>query len=199
MDTLFSRFRRGLVIVLVSLFLLTLAVIMIPALVNDPGQPQAWWLTLLNLLIISIPLILLYGSLYMLIMAWREHALRGEVEPRLAKSIHWAARAAVIVISGFMGLFSLDVFETQAAPLELLGGFLIHNIPSLAMIALLVIAWKRPMVGFVAFLMIGVLFAFFFVRDLYALPNLVLFVLPTLLIACLFYADAKWLQKADFR
>jgi hypothetical protein len=38
-----------------------------------------------------------------------------------------------------------------------------------------------------------VLFAIFFVRDFYALSNLLLFVLPILLIACLFYIDWKWL------
>jgi len=61
------------------------------------------------------------------------------------------------------------------------------------MLVLLIFAWKRPVVGFVAFLTAGVLFAIFFVRDIYALPNLLLFVLPILLIAFLFYADWKWL------
>jgi len=192
MNTLISGFRRNLVIVLVILFLLTQALIFYPALANDPGQPE-WWMVFPNLLLISIPLTLLYGSLYMVVMAWREHALNGQVEPRLAKAIHCAPRIAAIVITGFISLFSLDVFETQAPPLELLAGFLIHNIPSLALIVLLVFAWKRPAVGFVAFLVAGMLFAVFFVRDFYALPNLLLFVLPLLLIAALFYVDWKWL------
>ena len=59
---------------------------------------------------------------------------------------------------------------------------------------LLVEAWKRPAMGFVVFLVAGLLFAFFFVRDLQSLPNLLLFVLPILLIAGLFYADWKWLK-----
>ncbi len=82
----------------------------------------------------------------------------------------------------------------DAPPLELLGGFLIHNIPSIAMLALLIVAWKRPAVGFVAFLVAGALFAFFFVRDAESLPNLLIFVFPILLIAGLFYADWKWLK-----
>lgn len=192
MNTLISSFRRNLVIVLVILFLLSQAVIFYPALADDPGLPE-WWMVLTNLLLISIPLTLLYGSLYMVIMAWREHTSSGAVEPRLAKSIHWAARVAVMVIGGFLSLFSLDVFETQAPPLELLGGFLVHNIPTIALIVLLIFAWKRPAIGFVAFLVAGMLFAVFFVRDFYALPNLVLFVLPILLIAALFYVDWKWL------
>jgi len=103
---------------------------------------------------------------------------------------------AVVVIGGFLSLFSLDVFETQSPPLELLAGFLVHNIPTIALIALLVFAWKRPAIGFVAFLVAAMLFAIFFVRDFYALPNLVLFVLPILLIAALFYVDWKWLEPS---
>ena len=196
MNLSLSAFRRTLVIGMVVLFLLTQALIFYPGLASDPAQPE-WWTVLLNLLIISIPLTLLYGSLYMVGMAWREHASSGQVEPRLAKFIHWAARAAVVVIGGFLSLFSLDVFELQASPLELLTGFLIHNLPTIALLVLLAFAWKRPAVGFVAFLAAGMLFAIFFVRDFYALPNLVLFVLPLLLIAALFYIDWKWLGGAS--
>lgn len=192
MDTLKSRFRRNLMIVLVFLFLLSLAGLVYPELANNPERPQ-WWMVSLNLLILSIPLTLLYGSLYGVIMAWREHSSGKPLQPKLAKFIHWAPRVAVILLGGFMSLFSLDVFETQAAPLEVLGGLLVHNIPTIALLALLAFAWKRPAVGFVAFLAAGLLFAVFFVRDFYALPNLLIFVLPILLVACLFYIDWKWL------
>jgi hypothetical protein len=192
MKTEKSRFERALLIVLVLLFLLTQAAVFYPALANDPAKP-GWWEVLPNMLIISIPLALLYGSIYLVIVAWREHTASGQVEPRLASIIHWAPRVAAILITGFMSLFSLDVFEMQASPLELLGGFLMHNIPSFAMIVLLVFAWKRPVVGFVAFLAAGILFAALFVRSFYALTNLLMFVLPILLIACLFYIDWKWL------
>ncbi len=86
---------------------------------------------LLNILIVSIPLVLICGSIYVLVIAWREHSTLGQVNPPLAKIIHWAPRVAAILIIFFVGLFSLDVFEMQASPLELLGGFLMHNIPSI--------------------------------------------------------------------
>jgi hypothetical protein len=153
-----------------------------------------WWMTLLNILIISIPLVLLYGSIYVLVIAWREHSTLGQVNPRLAKVIHWAPRVAAILIIFFVGLFSLDVFEMEASPLELLAGFLLHNIPSIGMLVLLIFAWKRPVVGFVAFLANAALFTIFFVRDIYSLANLLFFVLPILLVAFLFYIDWKWLK-----
>ena len=135
---------------------------------------------------------LLYGSIYVLLTAWREHTISGQINPLLARIIRWAPRAAAILIIFFISLFSLDVFEIEATPLELLGGFLIHNIPSIVMIVLLILAWKRPAIGFVAFLISAILFTIFFVRDIEALPNLLLFVFPILLVACLFYIDWKW-------
>jgi uncharacterized membrane protein YidH (DUF202 family) len=67
------------------------------------------------------------------------------------------------------------------------------------MLVLLVFAWKRPVVGFVAFLIAAAAFAIrfvggSFVSGSFVLPNLLLFVLPILLIASLFYADWQWLK-----
>lgn len=193
MDTQKSQFNRALLILLIVLYLLTLAAFNYA---NWAAAPELmkWWMPLINSLVLSIPLVLLYGAIYVLVLAWRERKARGSVSPRLAGIIHWAPRSAAILIIFFISLFSLDVFEMEASPLALLGGFLIHNTPSIALLALLAFAWKRPAVGFVAFLAAGVLFAFFFVRDADSLPNLLIFVFPILLIAGLFYADWKWVR-----
>jgi hypothetical protein len=188
-----SNYNRNLLIILTILFLVSIAALVYAALVIEPGM-QPWWTTLLNILILSIPLILVYGSIYVLVAAWREHSRLGQVSPGLAKIIHWAPRVAAIAIILFMGLFSLDVFEGEATLLERLGGLLIHNLPSLVMLVLLILAWKRPAVGFAAYLVIGGLFILFFVRSIYAAGNLVMFLIPILLIAGLFYADWKWLN-----
>jgi hypothetical protein len=191
MDTEKSRSNRVLLIVLVVLYLLTLAVFNYVNWAADPEFMQ-WWMPLVNSLLLSIPLLLLYGSIYVLVVAWREHKALGQVSPRLAKLIHWAPRIAAILLIFFISLFSLDVFGMEAPPLELLGAFLIHNIPTIGMIALLILAWKRPVVGFVAFVVVGALFALAFVREASDLPNLLLFVFPILLVAGLFYAGWRW-------
>lgn len=186
-------FNRNLLIVLVLLYVVAIALFSYGNWAADP-QFMDWWKILLNIPILSIPLVLLLGSIYVLVVAWRERASTGQINPRLGKIIHWAPRIAAIGIIFFISLFSLDVFEMDAPPLELLGGFLIHNIPSISMLLLLAFAWKRPVVGFVAFMVAAVLFTLFFVRALQDLPNLIIFVLPILLIAFLFYADWKWNQ-----
>ena len=194
METRKSQFNRNLFFVLVLLYLLTIATFAYPLVASEPEQPS--WMIPLNLLILSVPLLLLFGSLYVLGRGWHERSTLGQVGPRLAKIIHWAPRVAAMLIIFFMSLFSLDVFETGASPLEVVGAFLMHNIPSLIMIVFLAFAWKRPVVGFAVFLTAAIAFAIFFVRDMYALPNLLLFVLPILLIASLFYADWKWLKPS---
>jgi hypothetical protein len=194
MDAQESRFNRPLLVVLIVLFVLTIAAFSYINWVADPEFMQ-WWRMLINIPILAIPLGLLYGSIYVLVLAWRERATYAQINPRLARLIHWAPRIAAILIIFFVSLFSLDVFEIEATPLEYLLGLLIHNIPSIGMLVLLVFAWKRPVVGFVAFLVAATIFAFFFVRDISSLPNLLLFVLPILLIAALFYADWRWVNS----
>jgi hypothetical protein len=191
MQTQQSHFNRNLLIVLVVLYVLAIALFSYANWAADPGFTE-WWMILLNIPILSIPLVLLFGSIYVLVIAWREHTATRQINPRLGKIVHWAPRVAAIGIIFFLGLFSLDVFEMDAPPLELLGGFLMHNIPSISMLVLLFFAWKQPKVGFVAFLVVAVLFSLRFVRSFAALPNLILFVFPMLLIAGLFYADWKW-------
>ncbi len=179
MDTQKSNFNRNLLITLVVLFLLTIAAVSYAIWIAESGNMVGWEM-LLNIPILAIPIGLVYGSIYVLVAGWREHSTLGQVSPRLAKIIHWAPRVAAILIIFFVSLFSFDVFEMEASPLELLGGFLMHNIPSIGMLVLLLFAWKRPVVGFVAFLVAAVVFAIFFVRDIYSLPNLLLFVFPIL-------------------
>lgn len=188
-----SQFNRNLLIVLVALYVLAIAAFSYANWVADP-EFMDWHKTLLNIPILSIPLVLLFGSIYVLVIAWREHHATGRLNPRLGKIIHWAPRLAAIGIIFFVSLFSLDVFSMDAPPLELLGGFLMHSLPAIAMLILLIFAWKRPVIGFVAFLVAAILFTLRFVRDISSLPNLILFVFPMVLVAGLFYADWKWTQ-----
>ena len=109
----------------------------------------------------------------------------------MAKVIHWAPRIAAIVIIFFVSLFSLDVFEMQGAPLELLGAFIMHSLPSIGLILVLVFAWRWPRIGYIAFLLAGLYFLRFVIPG-QDWGNLLLFSMPLLLISGLFYADWRW-------
>ncbi len=192
MDAKHSRFNQLILVLMILLYLLSLSYF---TYLNWTVEPEhILWNHLLNALILSIPLVLLYGGLYVLITAWREHQQGGQIAPKSKKLIHWAPRIAAILIIFFVSLFSLDVFDMEATPLEMLGGFLMHNIPSFVMIILLVFAWRRPLVGFIAFLLAGI----FFLRFVIMGPDLLHFLLfsgPLLLISALFFADWRWIKN----
>jgi len=186
-----TRFNRLLLFLMVVLYVVSLSGFIYGEWKANP-EPVLWML-LVNALILSLPLVLFFGSLYVLVSAWRERTLTGQISPRLAKVIHWAPRLAAILIIFFVSLFSLDVFEMEATPLELLGGFLIHNIPSFFLILMLIFAWRRPVVGFIAFFIAGVFFLRFVIFGA-DLGHFLLFSGPLLLISALFYADWRWLK-----
>jgi hypothetical protein len=122
-----SPFNRSLLIILVVLFLLTISAMLYVEWTASAGSVE-WWMLLLNALILSIPLGLLFGSIYVLAAAWREHARPAGVSPRLGKVIHWAPRLAAMLIIFFASLFSWMCSRwSDAAPL--LGAFPMHNIP----------------------------------------------------------------------
>jgi hypothetical protein len=186
-----SSFNRFLLILMVVLYLISLGAF---TYVNWKVEgDQVLWSYVVNALILSIPLVMFYGSIYILVSAWRERRITGQIDPRSAKIIHWAPRLAAILIIFFVSLFSFDVFEMQASPLELLGAFLMHSLPSIIMIVVLVFAWRRPVVGFIAFLLVGLFFLRFVIFGL-NLGHFLLFSGPLLLISCLFYADWRWLK-----
>lgn len=192
METQISRFNRLLLILMLVLYLLSLAAFSY-ANWKVESEPQIWSLAL-SALILSIPLLLFYGSIFVLVSAWREHHLTGEINPRLARVLYWTPRIAAILIIFFVSLFSLDVFEMEASPPELFGAFLMHNLPSIAMVVVLLFAWRKPLVGFIAFLLVGVFFLRFVISG-QGLGHFLLFSGPLLLIACLFYANWRWLRS----
>jgi len=193
MATPISRFNRILLILMVVLYIISLGAF---TYLNWSLEPEhVLWMHAVNALILSLPLVLFYGAAYVLISAWNEQKLTGQINPRLAKVIHWAPRIAAILIIFFVSLFSLDVFGMEGTPLELLGGFLIHSIPSIVMILMLAFAWRRPAVGFIAFLIAGGFFLRFVILG-GDLAHFLLFSGPLLLISALFYADWRWLKPA---
>lgn len=186
-----SRFNQILLVVMIVLYLISLGAFTYANWIVDPEH--ILWKHAVNAIILSVPLVLFYGSIYVLIRAWREHSLTGQISTRLARIIHWAPRIAAILIIIFVSLFSLDVFEREAAPLQLLGAFLMHSIPSIIMILMLILAWRKPVVGFIAFLLAGIFFLRFVILSA-NLGHFLLFSGPLLLISALFYADWRWLK-----
>lgn len=75
------------------------------------------------------------------------------------KFIYWIPRILSIIFILFLALFSLDVFDTGLGFWGTTAAFLIHNIPSFVLTAILIISWKREIVGGIAFILAGLLYS----------------------------------------
>ncbi|NMB55085.1 MAG: hypothetical protein GYA15_10335 [Leptolinea sp.] len=73
--------------------------------------------------------------------------------------VYWAPRVLGILMVLFVALFSFDVFDMDASLSERIGGFLIHNIPSFLLILLLVVSWRRELVGTVIYPLLGLTYS----------------------------------------
>jgi hypothetical protein len=67
--------------------------------------------------------------------------------PRAGITLTWIARILMIGFILFLTMFSLDVFDIEATLLEQLGGFVMHSIPSLVLVAVLLVSWRNPLLG----------------------------------------------------
>jgi hypothetical protein len=60
--------------------------------------------------------------------------------------LYWAPRVLTILFAVFISLFALDVFDEYQFPKVLLA-LLIHMVPTLIVIAVLLVAWRWEWVG----------------------------------------------------
>ncbi len=65
--------------------------------------------------------------------------------------LHWAPRILSLAFVAFISTFALDVFE---GPLEwmMIIGFLVHLMPSFALLVFTVVAWRFPLIGAIVFI-----------------------------------------------
>lgn len=84
---------------------------------------------------------------------------------KVGKFVFWTPRILSIIFIAFLALMSLDVFDMGLSFWETLVGLFIHNIPALILLAVLVIFWKREIVGGVVFILAGLLYIFFAMRN----------------------------------
>lgn len=112
--------------------------------------------------------------------------------------IFWIPRVLSILLILFLGLFSLDVFEGNHKFWEYVGGFLIHNIPSFILLAILIISWRYEIVGGIVYILAGVGYFFMMVTNhnfsfWNAMSAVALIGLPAVIIGVLFLIG--WFQR----
>jgi hypothetical protein len=96
------------------------------------------------------------------------------------KFIYWTPRILSILFIAFLAMFSLDIFEPGRSFWEIIVGLFMHNIPVFILIAVLIISWKKEIVGGVVFILAGLLYIFF---DLHRSRDISILFLESLIIA----------------
>ena len=116
--------------------------------------------------------------------------MRGQTINRF---VYWAPRALSILFIAFLSLFSLDVFESGGSAGEIILELFMHNIPSLILAAVVVIAWRRELVGAVVFLLAGLLYIVFAAErapgTLMTITWSLIITGPAILVAALYFAN----------
>jgi len=157
----------------------------------DRGPKPIYFIT--NLLIISIPLILLFGAIAVIFLAIQQHKTNGQLNDRMARLVYLIPRIAGIIIAVFISLFALDVFDMGGTIWQKIGGFIIHAAPALIFGLILFFAWKRPLIGAIVFGLGAIYFLrFILFGRFFEFPNFLIFFCPLAAISILFYFNWKW-------
>jgi hypothetical protein len=66
--------------------------------------------------------------------------------------LRWTPRVLAILFIAFIALFALDVFGAGYSPWETIVALFMHLLPNLALLAVVILAWRWPWVGAIGFL-----------------------------------------------
>jgi len=70
----------------------------------------------------------------------------------------WVPRVLGLLFAAFISLFALDAFGTGERLWQQVVGFLIHVIPTVLVVGAVVVGWRRPLMGGVLCLGLGLLY-----------------------------------------
>jgi hypothetical protein len=157
---------------------------------NNPNESIGG--IILNLFLISIPLILLYGAIGLILFAIRQKSLDGKINTRISRFLYYTPRIAGVLMIIFVALFALDMFGGNKSFWQQLLGFVIHAAPSIILAILMFFAWRKPVIGFVVFGLAAVLFLRFVFGSSFGPGNFVMFVAPMAVISAMFWINWKW-------
>lgn len=106
----------------------------------------------------------------------------------------WIPRILAICFILFISIFAFDVFDGKELMLKQLMAFFIHLIPSFILLAVLLIAWKRPLPGGWLFILADIVLSIFLgaYREMAGLLTLSV---PILITGILFIISNRFLKQ----
>jgi len=74
---------------------------------------------------------------------------------RTLRIFYWLPRVLCILAIFFVSIFALDAFSPELSFWSQIGAFIVHLIPSFVLLILLILAWKKELIGGILFTIIG--------------------------------------------
>ena len=76
----------------------------------------------------------------------------------IKRVVYWTPRILCIVFAVFISLFAFDVFEEGKGFWETSVALLIHLVPTIIIVAVLVVSWRREWIGGILFIALGIFY-----------------------------------------
>jgi hypothetical protein len=104
---------------------------------------------------------------------------------RQTSLLMWAPRLAGVLLALFLSIFAVDAFDGRTL-VQGVPEFLIHLIPAFMVLVIVAVAWRVPLAGAVAFLLLAILYA---ASVKWRLDWVAVISTPLLIVALLFLAS----------
>jgi len=120
------------------------------------------------------------------------------------KLLHWLPRIICIMAILFVSSFAADAFEPGHFSWQQVTAFCIHLVPAFVLFALLILAWKRELIGGILFTIIGIVMSPVIFFDSYSthyfsiaqcIAIILVFSFPLIMAGILFVFDYRWRKK----
>jgi hypothetical protein len=108
--------------------------------------------------------------------------------------IFWLPRVSCILVIAFTSLFALDVFGEGYDLLDTVVALFFHLLPQIIILIALLLAWKRPRIGGVLFILLSIASLVFYGKPIFSPAHLIM-TAPILLIGILFLIDSWQVQE----
>lgn len=176
-------------IVLTGLFIVSLYLVGYKQF-NNSSEPL--WAVIINLALMSLPLILLFGPIGLILTALDQKRMEGKIGLRLSHVLFYAPRIAGILMIT-VSLFTLDVFGGYETFQQKIPGFGRNAAPSIILTILVIFSLRKPVIGFVIFGLAAIIFMPFVISSHGIVAgNFIIFVAPMAIISALFWINWKW-------
>lgn len=116
----------------------------------------------------------------------------------VTRLLYWTPRVLCILFAAFISIFAADVFSEARGFWQTALALLMHLIPTLVLIAVLVVSWRREWIGGVLFIALGVLYIVWAWNRPFAKWYVFLLIAgPPILTGALFLLN--WRRRAELR